>query len=65
LECEKLANCRFVIKYSDSNNLLVKGFVRRYCRSERQNECKRKEYMKINNCMPPDNMMPNGNFIME
>jgi hypothetical protein len=63
--CEKLADCRFFLKYRDLNQLLVKGFVKKYCQSDKQTECKRKDYIKINACMPPDNMMPNGKFIVE
>jgi hypothetical protein len=65
MDCEKLADCNFFLKYRESNQLLVKGFIKKYCQSERQTECKRKKYIRINACMPPDNMMPNGKFIVE
>lgn len=65
MDCEQLVDCNFFLKYRDSNQLLVEGFIKKYCRSDLQTECKRKEYIRINACMPPDNMMPNGKFIME
>jgi hypothetical protein len=65
MDCERLGGCNFFLKYRDSNQLLVKGFIKKYCQCEKQTECKRKEYFKINHCIPPDNMMPNGKFIME
>jgi hypothetical protein len=34
-----------------------------YCKSEKQNECKRKEYKQNNGTSPADEMLPNGGFI--
>jgi len=34
-----------------------------YCKTEKQNECKRKEYKMKNGAAPSDEMLPNGGFI--
>lgn len=59
-ECPNLAGCGFVKKYGDSKSLAVKGFVTMYCKTDKQDACKRKEYKAKNNTAPPDEMMPNG-----
>jgi hypothetical protein len=43
-DCPNLEKCGFVKKYGESKALSVKGFVTIYCKNEKQNECKRKEY---------------------
>lgn len=62
-DCPNLERCGFVKKYGESKALAVKGFVTMYCKSEKQNECKRKEYKQKNGVAPVDEMLPNGGMI--
>lgn len=62
-DCQNLEKCGFVKKYGESKGLAVKGFVSMYCKTEKQNECKRKEYKMKNGAAPSDEMLPNGGFI--
>lgn len=59
-ECPNLPNCGFVKKYHDSKSLAVKGFIVLYCKSDKQSECKRKEYKAQTGQAPPDDMLPGG-----
>lgn len=63
-DCINLKNCGFVKKHGETKNLAVKGFITMYCKSEKQNECKRKLYKEQNGKPPSDDMMPNG-FMMK
>lgn len=60
MDCPNLVNCGFIKKYGESKSLAVKGFISMYCKSVKQDECKRKEYKKINGNPPVDEMLPNG-----
>jgi hypothetical protein len=62
-DCPNLEKCGFVKKYGESKTLAVNGFIKMYCKSEKQNECKRKEYKQNNGTSPADEMLPNGGFI--
>jgi hypothetical protein len=62
-ECGNLQKCGFCKKYKDTKSLAVKGFIDMYCKTEKQSECKRKEYKEKNGVLPSDDMMPNGGFI--
>lgn len=64
-DCPNLEKCGFVKKYGESRAHAVKGFVKMYCKNEKQNECKRKEYKQKNGVAPSDEMLPNGGFIKE
>ena len=64
-DCANLEKCGFVKKYGASKSLAVKGFVTMYCKSGKQNECKRKEYKMKHGTPPPDEMMPNGMHMKE
>jgi hypothetical protein len=63
-ECELLENCGFVKKYHDSKDLAVKGFISMYCKTEKQAECKRKEYRAKEGMPPLDDMMPTGHIMV-
>lgn len=64
-ECPNLQKCGFCKKYNRSKSLAVQGFINLYCKTEKQNECKRKAFKEKNGTLPADNMMPNGAFIKE
>jgi hypothetical protein len=59
-DCANLQTCGIVQKYGDAKSLAVKGFIAMYCKSAKQNECKRKEYKEKHGTPPSDDMMPNG-----
>jgi len=59
-ECELLEKCGFFKKYGESNELACKGFVLTYCKGDKMDRCKRKEYREKHGVPPDDDMMPNG-----
>lgn len=62
-ECEMLNNCGFFKKYRQTKDLACKGFMRMYCRGDKQEECKRKQYKKQHGHPPSDDMLPSGHMI--
>ena len=58
--CANLPTCGFFKNNENNRNLAVKGYISKYCQSELQDQCKRKEYRMQHGAPPPDNMMPNG-----
>ena len=62
-ECELLEECGFFKKYKDTKELVCQGYIQKYCKSEKQDECKRKEYRKQHGTAPPDDMMPSGHMV--
>jgi hypothetical protein len=62
-ECELLGKCGFFKKYQEAKDLACKGFITQYCRGERMDLCKRKEYRTKKGVPPVDDMMPNGFMI--
>ena len=63
MECELLNECGFFRKYQASKNLACKGFIQKYCRGPKMNECERKRYREAHGAAPPDDMMPSGQMI--
>ena len=59
-ECEKLTMCGFFKKYGEVKDLACRGFINQYCKGDKMNECKRKEYSKKHGHAPSDDMMPPG-----
>ncbi len=62
-ECESLAACGFFRKYQETKILACKGFINQYCKGQKMNECKRKEYRKKHGQPPSDDLMPSGQMI--
>ena len=62
MECELLGKCGFFKKYEQTKAMACIGFIALYCKGEKQNECKRKEFRMKNGHPPDDNMMPNGSM---
>jgi len=62
-ECELLESCGFFQKYRETLNLACRGFIKTYCRGERMDECKRKEYRKQHGAAPDSDMLPSGQMI--
>jgi len=62
-ECDLLETCGFFKKYQDSLNLACKGFIKTYCKGDRMDQCKRKEYRKEHGAPPHDDMLPTGQMM--
>jgi len=52
--------CGFIKKHGKSKNLAAQQLVQEYCTGQRQDECKRKEYMVEHGKVPSDDMLPSG-----
>lgn len=61
--CANLTNCGFAKKFADNSE--IKEFIPKYCYTELQNECKRKEYKKTTGTAPSDDMLPDGSMYKE
>jgi hypothetical protein len=63
-DCQNMKVCSFFIAYGakHENKTAVAGFVRLYCRGERQDQCVRKAVSKAlgGPHTVPANMLPNG-----
>ncbi len=59
-ECELLNTCGFFKKYQDTKSMACKGFIQMYCKGDKMDECKRKQYRQEHGKPPIDEMMPNG-----
>ncbi|TYO95206.1 hypothetical protein EDC39_1226 [Geothermobacter ehrlichii] len=62
-ECELLATCGFFQKYQSSLDMACRGFVKTYCRGEKMDECRRKEYRRQHGKSPHDDMLPTGQMM--
>jgi hypothetical protein len=65
MNCELLANCGFFKKYAERYNLSCKGFIKLYCQGPRRNECQRKQCGQEHGEPLSDDMMPNGQILVE
>jgi len=61
--CENLSTCGFVRNYENVNNLVVKGYIMLYCKSEKMMDCKRLEYIENHGTPPPSEMLPTGKMM--
>lgn len=63
-DCGNLANCKFFRRYKNYENkkYALMGFVRAYCKGDKQDECLRKKVSKAlgGPRSVPSNMMPSG-----
>ena len=62
-ECEKLTTCGFFRKYGAVKDLACRGFINQYCKGDKMDQCKRKEYSRKHSEAPSDDMMPTGHNI--
>lgn len=58
--CDEYFNCLFVKKYEDSDDLVCKGLIQKYCRSGLNEDCARKNIKQHE--VPPD-ILPTGEKI--
>jgi len=61
--CELLERCGFFKKYGETKDLACRGFINQFCKGDKMNQCKRKEYSKKHGESPSEDMMPNGRNI--
>lgn len=64
-ECGLLKKCGFFKKYQVTKDLACKGFIQRFCRGGKMDECKRMEYRLEHGTPPCDEMMPTGRMVVE
>lgn len=62
-DCGLLGMCGFFTKYCKTKDLACKGFMRIYCKGEKQDQCKRKIYRREHGKAPSDDMLPSGQMI--
>lgn len=62
-ECKMLHLCGFLKKHGNENDLAGLWFRAEYCEAEKQEECRRKEYMIAHGKTPPDDMTPTGDIL--
>ncbi|MBN1823441.1 MAG: hypothetical protein JW803_03885 [Endomicrobiales bacterium] len=65
MECELLGTCGFFKKYGELHDVACRGFINKYCKGEKMNECQRKIFREKNGAPPPDDMMPNGQMMVQ
>lgn len=63
-ECEHLNTCGFFKKYQSTKDLACKGFIAGYCKGQKMDQCKRKEYRTQHGKPPSDDMMPSGQIVV-
>lgn len=60
MECEFLQNCAFFNKYKEKLGAAYNGFVIIYCKGNKMEECKRRQYRIEHGKPPHDEMLPSG-----
>lgn len=64
-ECELLEKCGFFLKYRNYDNEACEELIAIYCKGSMMDECKRKEYLDKHGGPPSDDMLPDGEMIIE
>ncbi len=64
-ECELLEKCGFFKKYRSVDNEACETLIAMYCKGSMTDKCKRKEYLKNHGESPSDDMLPDGEMIIE
>ena len=62
-ECEMLKTCGFFKKYQKTKDLACRGFIARYCKGPKMEQCERKKYYQKYNQSPSDDMLPSGQMV--
>ena len=62
-ECDLLATCGFFKKYQKTKDLACQGFISKFCKGPKMDQCKRREYRDKHGKPPSDEMMPTGQMI--
>ncbi|MCU0606593.1 MAG: hypothetical protein MUF78_04060 [Candidatus Edwardsbacteria bacterium] len=64
-DCENLATCGFLRKHMEAKTLACQGFIRQYCKGDKQGDCKRRTYKQEHGAAAPDDMLPSGQMLAE
>lgn len=64
-ECELLTTCGFFKKHCEANQLACQGFINQYCKGDKMEQCKRKQYRREHGVAPTDNMLPSGQIMKD
>jgi hypothetical protein len=64
-DCENLSVCGFFKKHMDTKALACQGFIRQYCKGDKQNHCKRKIFKQEHGAAAPDDMLPSGQMMAD
>lgn len=64
-DCENLSACGFFKKHLETKGLACQGFIRQYCKGDKQDDCKRKTYKKEHGSLAPDDMLPSGQMMAD
>jgi hypothetical protein len=64
-ECELLEKCGFFKKYRSVDNEVCETLIAMYCKGSMMDKCKRKEYQNEHGEPPLDDMLPDGEMIVE
>jgi len=62
--CPKLETCPFFQKFGPDLQDTCKALIGIYCRGPMQGQCKRLDFRIVNGYRPPDDMMPNGDWLI-
>lgn len=62
-ECNLLGTCGFFKKYQEAQDMACRSFIKSFCKGEKMDLCKRKEYRAQHGAPPNDDMMPTGQII--
>lgn len=63
--CPKLDSCRFFVKHGKEIPEASRALVVLYCRGNLQARCKRLEFLEEHGVRPSDDMMPNGDHLLD
>lgn len=58
--CQFLEGCAFFLKYKERLGGAYDGFVSRYCKGPKLEECKRRQFRLEKGAPPAEDMLPNG-----
>ncbi len=64
-ECELLSFCGFFRKHGESHSPACRLLLRANFRGERQEECRRKEFLRKNGQPPGEDMLPTGEMFSD
>ncbi len=63
--CPKLERCPFFVKYGSELPETCRALVELYCRGDHQHHCKRLTFLEEHGYRPPDDLMPNGDHLLD
>ena len=64
-DCPKLETCPFFVKHGDDLPETCLALISLYCRGDHQHLCKRLGFREEHGYRPSDDMMPNGDHLLD